>query len=755
MPLYIGYFCSLCKILATAFNIALVGNPNSGKTSLFNVLTGLNQKVGNFPGVTVDKKTGHTKLPNGKQVNIIDLPGTYSLYPKRADEWVAYKVLLGQDTEVRPDMILLVADASNLKRNLLFCSQIIDLKIPMVVALTMMDLAKKKGTQIDVPGLERELGLPVIPINPRKEKGVDQLRKILELVAERTQPVIAREFIDAHALAPASVAAIKKELPQLSPYAAIHYLINHEQFALADAQQQTIEQIEIDNKFNPTRTQAEEIMQRYGRIRHIMQQTVVEADPLQKALLTEKLDNILLHRVWGYLILLSVLFILFQSVFFVAQFPMDGIEWSFAELGNWLTRVLPGGWFSDLFVNGIVAGLSGILVFVPQIMILFGLVTVLEDTGYMARISFLTDKLMRKVGLNGKSVMPMISGFACAVPAIMSARSIENRKERLLTILVTPLMSCSARLPVYTILIALIIPHKFYWGFLSLQGLVMMGLYLMSSVMALMVSYVFKWFINIKEKSFFILELPVYRGPRWKNIFMTMVEKARIFVFDAGKIIMLISLILWVLSTYGPQKQMAAATVRYEQKQQQNKPLYDSLQKQYETLVALMEQQQQSKAAIDSLAKPHEVLADSLKKEYQTELLENSYAGILGKSIEPVIRPLGYDWKIGIALVTSFAAREVFVGTMATLYSVGEDADENNNTLRKKMQAATKPNGTKIYSLATGLSLMVFYMLAMQCMSTLAVVKRETKTWKWPVIQLLYMTALAYVMSWLVYTLLR
>lgn len=755
MPLFIGYFCSLCKILATAFNIALVGNPNSGKTSLFNVLTGLNQKVGNFPGVTVDKKTGHTKLPNGRPVNIIDLPGTYSLYPKRADEWVAYKVLLGQDTEVRPDMILLVADASNLKRNLLFCSQIIDLKIPMVVALTMMDLAKKKGTQIDVPGLERELGLPVIPINPRKEKGLDQLRKILELVAERTQPAIAREFIDAHALAPAAVDGIKKELPQLSPYAAIHYLINHEHFALPNAQQQTIEQIELDNKFNPTRTQAEEIMQRYGRIRHVMQQTVVEADPLQKALLTEKLDNILLHRVWGYLILLSVLFFLFQSVFFVAQFPMDGIEWSFAELGSWLTRVLPNGWFSDLFVNGIVAGLSGILVFVPQIMILFGLVTILEDTGYMARISFLTDKLMRKVGLNGKSVMPMISGFACAVPAIMSARSIENRKERLLTILVTPLMSCSARLPVYTILIGLIIPQKFYLGFLSLQGLVMMGLYLMSSVMALLVSYVFKWFINIKEKSFFILELPVYRGPRWKNIFMTMVEKARIFVFDAGKIIMLISLILWVLSTYGPKNYMAAATVRYEQRQQQNKPLADSLQKQYEALVARMEQQQQSKASIDSLKKPQEALADSLKKQYQTELLENSFAGILGKSIEPVIRPLGYDWKIGIALVTSFAAREVFVGTMATLYSVGEDADENNNTLRKKMAAATHPNGAKIYSLATGVSLMVFYMLAMQCMSTLAVVKRETKSWKWPIIQLLYMTALAYLMSWLAYTLLR
>jgi ferrous iron transport protein B len=706
--------------LAAALNIALVGNPNSGKTSLFNSLTGLNQKVGNFPGVTVDKKTGTCKLPGGSTVNIIDLPGTYSLYPKRADEWVSYKVLLHQDADVKPDIVLLVADASNLKRNLLFCSQIIDLKIPVVVALTMMDLAKTKGTQVDIPGLERELGVQVVPVNPRKDKGIEQLKKILEQAAHKLHPAAARDFIDSHALAPLSVEKVKGHLPHLSNYAAVHYLINHENFSLDDTMQETIENIEIDTKFNPTKTQADEIMQRYGRIKTIMHQTVVEADPLEKTLLTEKIDNILLHRRWGYLILLAVLFILFQSVYFVAQFPMDGIEWSFAKLGAWLAGVLPGGWFSDLFINGIVAGLSGILVFVPQIMILFGLITLLEDTGYMARISFLSDKLMRKVGLNGKSVMPMISGFACAVPAIMSARAIENRKERLLTILATPLMSCSARLPVYTILIALVIPSKFYLGFLSLQGLVMMGLYLMSTVITLLVSYVLKWFINIKEKSFFILELPVYRAPRWKNIFVTMVEKARIFVFDAGKVIMLISLVLWALSSYGPKDRMAAVTAAYEQQVSQN-PL----------------------------------AAAELAKQYKTSLLENSYAGIVGKSMEPLIKPLGYDWKIGIALVTSFAAREVFVGTMATLYSVGEDADENDNTLREKMQAATTAGGTKVYTLATGLSLMIFYMLAMQCMSTLAIVKRETKSWKWPLLQLVYMTALAYVMSLLAYNIFK
>jgi ferrous iron transport protein B len=702
--------------LVKKINIALVGNPNSGKSSLFNYLTGLNQQVGNFPGVTVDKKMGQSNISAGLAATIIDLPGSYSLYPKRSDEWVAYKVLLNQDDAIKPDLVLLVADASNLKRNLLFCSQIIDLNIPVVVALTMMDLAKRKGTQIDIPGLERELGVPVVPVNPRKNKGLEQLKKIIEQSAENQYHQPACDFIDNHAQAANAIEQVKNYYPALSNYTAIHYLINHENFLLRDGMQEIIEQIEIDNKFNPTKTQAEEIMQRYGRIKHIMQQTVVEADPLQKALFNERLDDLLLHRRWGYLILTVVLFLLFQSVFWVAKYPMDGIEWVFGEFGGILGNMLPQTWWSDLLINGVVAGLSGIIIFIPQIMILFGLITVLEDTGYMARISFLTDKLMRKVGLNGKSVMPMISGFACAVPAIMSARNIENKKERLLTIMITPLMSCSARLPVYTILIALVIPSKLYFGFLSLQGLVMMGLYLMGTVMALIVAWVMKWFIKSAERSFFILELPTYRAPRWKNALTTMIEKAKIFVFDAGKVIMMISLLLWALSTYGPKQKMAAVTAKYEQLIRNN---------------------------------PQQV--NELNKQRKTELLQSSFAGTLGKAIEPAIRPLGYDWKIGIALITSFAAREVFVGTMATLYSVGEDADANNSTLRQKMAAAVRADGTKVYNLATGLSLLIFYVLAMQCMSTLAVVKRETRSWKWPAIQLVYMTGLAYLMSWVVY----
>ena len=699
-------------------HIALVGNPNSGKTSLFNALTGMNQKVGNFPGVTVDKKTGITAVSETITGNIIDLPGTYSLYPKRLDEWVSYRVLLNQDKDLKADLFVVVVDASNLKRNLLFCSQILDLKQPTVVVLSMVDLAKKKGIQVDIAELERELGVPVVSVNPRKGKGIVQLKKAIELTASNLYKVPARDFIDNRQLALAPVEDLKKLIPEASDYSAVHFLINHEQFELDSGLQEDIEDVERRHNFNHTKTQATEILQRYHRIRHIMNVAVTEPDPLQQTILTDRLDNVLLHRRWGYLILLAVLFVLFQSVFWLAQFPMTWIETMFSSISIWLTEVLPQSWWRDLLVNGIVAGLSGILIFVPQIMILFGLITLLEDSGYMARISFLTDRLMRSVGLNGKSVMPLISGFACAVPAIMSARNIENRKERLLTILITPLMSCSARLPVYTILIGLVIPNQYLLGFFSVQALVMMGLYLLGLVMALLVAFIAKWFIHIRERSFFILELPTYRSPRLKNVTHAMVNKARIFVTDAGKIIMIISLVLWALSSFGPAKRMAAVEKNYEQ---------------------------QKNVAI----KPE----SQLETEYNTAKLENSYAGIVGKAMEPAIEPLGYDWRIGIALVTSFAAREVFVGTMATLYSVGED--EEGALLRDKLGAAKKEDGTPLFTLATGVSLMIFYLFAMQCMSTLAVVKRETKTWKWPFIQLIYMTGLAYVMSFIFYQLLK
>lgn len=672
--------------------------------------------MGNFPGVTVDKRSGSTTIA-GSSASVIDLPGSYSLYPRRLDEWVSYRVLLQQDADLQADVVVAVADASNLKRNLLFCTQLIDLKIPVVVALTMMDIAQKKGIRIDLAELERELGVPVIAVNPRKMKGIASLKKAIEQTAQGLYKPPVNDFIDNLALAPKAIDSVRSIFPQLSDYGAIHYLINHEEFRIEAEGQNQIEKIEKDNNFNPTKTQGEEILQRYTRIRHIMQQTVSEPDPLQQSLFTEKLDNILLHRRWGYLILLAVLYLLFQAVFWMASYPMDWIDAGTANFSNWMGEVLPENWFTDLLINGIIAGLGGIIIFIPQIAILFGIITILEDTGYMARISFMTDRLMRSVGLNGKSVMPMISGFACAIPAVMSARNIENRKERLLTILITPLMSCSARLPVYTILIGLVIPNKYLLGFIGLQGLVMLGLYLLGFVMALIVSYVAKWFIKIQEKSYFILELPMYRSPRWKNVGQTMIDKARIFVVDAGKVIMVISLVLWALSSYGPKEDMRRATENYEL------------------------------ALAQPGADPAEVAIS-----YDNAKLENSYIGQFGKAIEPAIQPLGYDWKIGIALLTSFAAREVFVGTMATLYSVG--GEENEGPLKEKMRAAVRPNGQPLYTLATGVSLMLFYVFAMQCMSTLAVVRRETRSWKWPIIQLVYMTALAYIMSFVAYQLL-
>jgi ferrous iron transport protein B len=564
------------------------------------------------------------------------------------------------------------------------------------------------------------LGVPIVVVNPRKNRGINQLKKIIAQTIQQLHAAAARDFIPNRMLATAAVEGVKDFFPHISDYTALHYLINHESFNFSNTTQSKIEGIESAQAFNHTRIQAEEITQRYSRIKQIMQHTVHEPDPLERKLFTERLDNILLHRKWGYLILIVVLFLLFQSVFWLAQFPMDGIDWTFTKVSSWLGNALPDGWFSALLVNGLLAGLSGILVFVPQIMILFGLITLLEDTGYMARISFLTDKLMRKVGLNGKSVMPMISGFACAVPAIMSARSIENRKERLLTILITPLMSCSARLPVFTMLIALVVPKIYVLGFISVQAIVMMGLYVMGTVMALIVSYVAKWFIHMKEKSFFILELPTYRAPRWKNVVVTMVNKARIFVTDAGRVIIVISMILWALSAFGPPKRMRAIKDEYAQ-----------------------------------MAKSGQVDATTLNKEKSAKLLEHSYAGILGRTIEPVIKPLGYDWKIGIALITSFAAREVFIGTMATLYSVEGGKSADQQTLRQRMDSAKRADGSKVYTVATGISLMIFYAFAMQCMSTLAIVRRETRSWKWPLIQLIYMTGLAYIVSLVVYQLLK
>lgn len=700
--------------MRASFTIALVGNPNSGKSSLFNSLTGLNQRVGNFPGVTVDKKTGTCRVSDSLTASVLDLPGTYSLYPKSADEQVTCEVLLNRSHKDRPDMIIAIADSSNLRRNLLFCSQIMDMGIPVIIALTMNDIARSKGIEVDIEELERMMGVPVVKINPRRNKGISQLKKTVADMRLAASTIHNREFIDIKAQAGPWLDEVQEICKLESRYSALQVACSYMDLSFLNAaQRMRIAALVDQSGFHKAKVQAEEVMARYRKIGTIMDKAVVEASPLKQSMMTDRLDKVLLHPLWGNLVLLLVLFLMFQSIFWLAEYPMTWVESLFSYASGWVDGVMANGFFKDLLINGVLAGLGGIAIFVPQIMILFGFITLLEDTGYMARISFLSDRLMRSVGLNGRSVMPLISGMACAVPAVMAARTIQNRKERLITIMVTPLMSCSARLPVYTILIGLVIPDRSLWIF-NLQGLVLMGLYLLGFVMALLVSKVMSWMIKARERSYFLMELPVYRAPRWNNVLTTMVEKAKIFVVDAGKVIMVISLVLWVLATFGPPGRMDEVTAKYE-----------TLSRQY----------------------PEQV--QDLERQESTERLENSYAGIMGKAIEPAIRPLGYDWKIGIAIITSFAAREVFVGTMATLYSV--ESDESSDTIREKMRAARRPDGSPVYTLASGVSLLIFYVFAMQCMSTLAIVKRETRSWKYPALQFVYMLGLAYACAWIAF----
>jgi ferrous iron transport protein B len=702
-----------------SYSIALVGNPNCGKTSLFNALTGLNQRVGNFAGVTVDKKTGRTTLPGAVEVGVIDLPGTYSLYPKSNDEQVVFDVLLDAGNPDTPDMAVVIADAAALKRNLLLCTQIMDLGIPVVVGLTMMDIAAGKGISIDVAELQRQLGVPVVALNPRKNKGIQQLKKAIDDVRLGKYPPRSKEFIDIEAICGSWIHTAREIGNCRTGYAAMQLCCQLPELSFLNAAQRIqLAALMGEMKFHKSKAQAEEVLLRYRAIGEILDKAMHQETPLQKSLRSERIDRILLHPLWGNLVLLSVLFLLFQSIFSLSAYPMDWVEAAFGWLGGQLSSILPEGKISDLIINGLLAGVSGVAVFIPQIMILFGLITILEDSGYMARISFLSDRLMRSAGLNGRSVMPLISGMACAVPAIMAARTIQNKKERLITILITPLMSCSARLPVYTILIGLVIPDRNILGFFNLQGLVLMGLYMLGFVMALIVAKISNLFIRVSEKTFFLMELPVYRAPRWKNVGVTMLEKAQIFVRDAGKVILLISIILWGLSSYGPASEMEAIDTKYE-----------------------------------TLKRLEPTRETQLNAAMATEKLSASYAGILGHSIEPVIRPLGYDWKIGIALITSFAAREVFVGTMATLYSVG-DTDNADKSLRDKMRAAKRADGTPIYTLGTGVSLLLFYVFALQCMSTLAITRRETGSWKYPAIQFGYMAGLAYLFGWIAYVLL-
>jgi ferrous iron transport protein B len=690
--------------------IALIGNPNAGKSSLFNQLTGLNQKVGNFPGVTVDKKTGISQLTPNLKAQIIDLPGTYSLYPKSLDEKVIIDLLYNKKSDLYPDLIIVAADASNLKRNLLLFTQLADLKIPMMLALNMMDVAEEHGVKINVDQLQKDLGVPVIPMNARKGIGIAALK----ILASQQLPAPNQKFYEIPEDLLLPVRQIRYYFELKNDYLALHYAHQYKKLSfLSDEDKGYIEDLLEQHKFDSNTLQATETIERYTVINNLLLDSVRVEKAQNNEKFSNKLDKILTHKVWGYLIFFSVLFLMFQAIFAWASFPMDLIDGGIGAL-NGLIHEHFSGPLVDLLTDGIIAGLGGILIFIPQIAILFAFISVLEETGYMARVTFMMDKIMRKFGLNGKSVVPLISGAACAVPAIMSTRTIDNWKDRMITIFVTPLMSCSARIPIYTVIIALVVPERYYFGFLNLQGIALMGLYLLGFVAALLSAMMLKFFLKTKERSFFIMEFPTYKMPRWKNVGLTIAEKVKAFVFEAGKVIMAISVILWVLASYGPGNAIENAEK-----------------------AALAEAQQLNLSATET------------ENKIAAYKLESSYAGEFGHFIEPAIRPLGYDWKIGIALLTSFAAREVFVGTISTIYSVGQD--ESNATIQQKLAAEKDEFGKPFFNPARGFSLLVFYAFAMQCMSTIAVVYRETKGWKWPLLQILYMTGLAYLSAWAVF----
>ena len=698
--------------------IALIGNPNAGKSSLFNSLTGLNQKTGNFPGVTMEKHTGIWELEPKRSVEILDLPGIYSIYPKSIDEELVINILGDPKHPDFPDMAIVVADASNLKRNLLLFSQVRDLGIPTVLALNMIDVAENEGYVINSIKLARELNVEVAEVNAKKGIGLNGLKlSVIKTLQNR--------FASNDALPlPVSdevIQEVQANFGEAEMYRSLLWLMEHDRMKMFSIQQrETLDAIKTKHHFSSKKYQSEETVKRYEQITEVVDRCVINLnrqwDAVPVKTWTDRLDKFFLHPVGGYVFFLAILFVMFQAVFTWATYPMDLIDGGVATLNDWLKGVLPDSALTALLTDGLIAGIGGVLIFIPQIAFLFLFISLLEETGYMSRVMFIMDKLMRRFGLNGKSVVPLISGVACAVPAIMSTRSIGSWKDRLITILVTPLMSCSARLPIYTVLIALVVPEKnTLFGLFNLQGVALFGLYLLGFFMALVSAWVMKVILQAKEKSYFIMELPTYKAPRFKHVAITIFNSVNAFVFEAGKIIVAISIVLWVLASYGPGDEIA-----------------------------------QSEAKI-RLANPT-LQGVELQNKISADKLEHSFAGHFGHFVEPAIRPLGYDWKIGIALITSFAAREVFVGTMSTIYSMGGEVDDANATIKNRMRAEINPaTGKPMYDAALGFSLLIFYAFAMQCMSTLATTYRETKSWKYPLIQFSYMTALAYLSAFAVY----
>ena len=697
--------------MSKQINVALIGNPNTGKTSVFNALTGLNQKVGNYPGITVEKKQGVCKLDRGVKAHIIDLPGTYSLNASSLDENVVIELLLNKNDKDFPDVAVVVSDVENLKRNLLLFTQIKDLEIPTILVINMSDRMKRKGISLDIDFLEKQLKTKIALVSTRKNEGIEALKNhLFNYNKISSEPCLNASEIDT-----VYFSKLRKTFPNQLIYKLWLVITQDVNFGKVERNTLDIEQFKTKSKSELKRLQQKETIKRYQFINTVLKegQTI---DSSKATDLRNRLDRVLTHKIWGYVIFFVILLTIFQAIYDWATVPMDFIDESFASLADWVKHTLPPGAFTNLLAEGIVAGIGGIVIFIPQIAFLFLFIAILEESGYMSRVVFLMDRVMRRFGLSGKSVVPLISGTACAIPAIMATRNIENWKERLITILVTPFTTCSARLPVYLIIIALVIPEGRFIG-LSYQALTLMLLYLLGFLMAVISAYALNKILKIKSKSFFVIEMPSYKIPLLKNVAITVVEKTKTFVFEAGKIILAISIILWVLASYGPGEQFNNA----------------------ESIV---------KAENTSISE------DALEDKIAAHKLEHSYIGIVGKAIEPAIRPLGYDWKIGIGVVTSFAAREVFVGTLATIYSVGSASDDQD-TIKSKMAAEVHSNGKKVFTLASGISLLLFYAFAMQCVSTLAVVKRETNSWKWPLIQLVSMTIIAYIAALIAFQFLK
>jgi len=695
--------------MSRSLNIALLGNPNTGKTSVFNRLTGLTQKVGNYPGITVEKKEGICKLNRTTKAHLIDLPGTYSLNASSMDESVVIELLLNKNSKDFPDVAVVVADVENLKRNLLLFTQVKDLGIPTLLVINLADQMKRKGITLDLKLLEKRLDTKIALVSTRENQGLDQLKALLLNYRKlSTKPTIDLSTIDKPYFENLKVTFPNQQLYKL--WLVITQDVN---FAKIDRKRVSdATNFKTQSESELKRLQQKETVKRYQFINEILKEgLLIDRDSATD--LRSRLDRILIHKFWGYIIFFLILMTVFQSIFDWSSIPQDFIDTSFAALSEYAKTNLPEGVFTSLLAEGIIPGLGGIIIFIPQIAFLFFFISILEETGYMSRVVFLMDRGLRRFGLSGKSVIPLISGTACAIPAVMATRNIENWKERLITILVTPFTTCSARLPVYAILIALVIPQGSFLG-LNYQGLMLMFLYLVGFGMALISAWILSKTLKINSKSYFVVEMPNYKLPLLKNVGITVWEKTRTFVTEAGKIILAISILLWVMASYGPGKDFSEAESIVTE-------LYSDLE------------------------------GEALSNKINAYQLEHSYIGILGKAIEPAISPLGYDWKIGIALISSFAAREVFVGTLATIYSVESDAEE---TIKNRMASEVRANGQPLFNLASGISLMLFYAFAMQCMSTLAIVKKETNSWKWPMVQLFGMSLLAYIVAFSTYQIL-